>query len=265
MRLVSFNIGIKINNSKEVGEFIKSQKADIVAFQEIIRHFDEKVFDQYKSQFYIHKIIKKDLPFYFFGPQWISDAMRKNGILYRDFNGFIEQGNEIISKFPIINAVNEHYHRDYRYERDWTNFHTQDHPRSVQIVELNVNGKLLQILNLHGLYSKEKIDSKRTINQCKYILNAAKKNNLPTIIVGDFNLLPTTKSIKIINKEFRNLIDEYNIKSTIPEFDHKTELKKGKYVVDYIFVNDKIKVNNFEVIKTNISDHLPLILDFEIR
>jgi endonuclease/exonuclease/phosphatase family metal-dependent hydrolase len=265
MRLISYNIGIKINNSKEVGEFIKEKKADIVAFQEIIRHFDDKVFDQYKSQFHIHEIIKKDLPFYFFGPQWISDGMRKNNKLYRDFNGFIEQGNEIISKFPIINAVNEYYHQDYRYERDWTNFQTEDHPRSIIIVELNVNEKVLQILNLHGLYSKEKRDSEKSIKQCEYILNAAKRKNLPTIIVGDLNLLPTTKSIQIINKEFRNLIDEYKIKSTIPEFDHGTEIKRGEYVVDYIFVNDKIKVNNFEVIETNISDHLPLILDFEIR
>jgi len=31
-----------------------------------------------------------------------------------------------------------------------------------------------------------------------------------------------------------------------------------------LFVNNKIKVNNFRVINTNISDHLPLVLDFDI-
>ena len=95
-----------------------------------------------------------------------------------------------------------------------------------------------------------------------YILEAAKRKNIPTIIVGDFNLFPETKSIGILNKEFKNLIDEYKIKSTRPTFDDGTD--KGNNVVDYIFVNDKIKVNEFGVINTNISDHLPLILDFDI-
>ena len=30
------------------------------------------------------------------------------------------------------------------------------------------------------------------------------------------------------------------------------------------FVNNKIKVKGFRVIETSISDHLPLILDFEV-
>ena len=67
-----------------------------------------------------------------------------------------------------------------------------------------------------------------------------------------------------MDKEFRNLIKEYKIDSTVPDYDHGTELKKGRFVMDYIFVNDKIKVNNFEVFDTSISDHLPLILDFDI-
>jgi endonuclease/exonuclease/phosphatase family metal-dependent hydrolase len=66
----------------------------------------------------------------------------------------------------------------------------------------------------------------------------------------------------MIEKDFRNLIKEYNIKSTRPDF--KDHLDEWNNVVDYIFVDDKIKVNNFEVINTDISDHLPLILDFEI-
>lgn len=264
MKLISFNIGIKIDNSKEIGNFVKSQNPDIVAFQEIVRHFDESVFDMYKSKKHIENIIGKKLPYSFFGPQWIADAMRKNGNTHRDFNGFVEQGNEIITKFPILNATNEFFHKNYSLELEWANFHTEDHPRCVQVIELEVNGKRLQILNLHGLYSRDKKDSEKTINQCKYILKAAKRKNIPTIIVGDFNLLPETESIKIIDKEFRNLVIEHNIKSTVPDHDRGTEYKRGKFVMDYIFVNDKIKVNHFEVIDTNISDHLPLILDFDI-
>lgn len=50
MKLISFNIGIKIDNSKKIGEFIQTQKPDIVAFQEIVRHLDDSVFKMYKSK-----------------------------------------------------------------------------------------------------------------------------------------------------------------------------------------------------------------------
>ena len=59
-----------------------------------------------------------------------------------------------------------------------------------------------------------------------------------------------------------NLIDEYNIKTTRPTFNDG--LDKGDLVCDYIFVNNKIKVNDFKVLDNNVSDHLPLLLDFDI-
>ena len=89
------------------------------------------------------------------------------------------------------------------------------------------------------------------------------RKDIPVIVVGDFNLLPNTESIKILNNELINLIEKYDIKSTRPNFDDG--LDSGNIVCDYIFVNDKIKVNDFKVIKTNISDHLPLLLDFDIK
>src|SRR3989338_1428342 len=124
MKLISFNIGIKIDNSKLVGDFIESQRPDIVCFQEVIRHFDESVFDMYKSKSHIEKIVRKRLPYSFFGPQWIADAMRKHGKMHRDFNGFVEQGNEVLSKFPILSATNEHYYKHYSLEVEWADFYT---------------------------------------------------------------------------------------------------------------------------------------------
>ena len=35
-------------------------------------------------------------------------------------------------------------------------------------------------------------------------------------------------------------------------------------ICDYVFVNNKIKVNDFRVVDSDISDHLPIILDFDI-
>ncbi len=262
MKLINLNIGIKIDNSEKVGEFIKSLDPDFVAFQEIMRHLDESVFDLYKSKSQIEKILWSKFAYSFFGPLYIAKYFEKNGKITRDFGGEIEQGNEIISQYPILDAINEYYYKSYSYDFDRTNFANEDHTRALQVVEFRINNKKLQILNLHGLHSENKQDSERTIKQSEFILNVAKRKNIPTIIVGDFNLLPNTKSIAMLNNEFRNLITEYKISTTRPDFRDNRDV--GNNIVDYIFVNEKIKVNNFEVPHVDISDHFPLILDFEI-
>ena len=66
----------------------------------------------------------------------------------------------------------------------------------------------------------------------------------------------------MINKNFINLIEKYKITSTRPNFDDGRDIWNN--VVDYIFVDDKIRINDFQVLNIDISDHFPLILDFEI-
>lgn len=167
-----------------------------------------------------------------------------------------------MSKFPITSATNEFYYKHYEYMLDWSNWKQEDHGRAVQVVELSVQGQPLQILNVHGIWSKTRQGDERTLAQCKYIALAAQRRNIPTIIAGDFNLAPDSESIQYMNKQFRNLVTEHNVTSTRPDF--KDEIDSGKNVVDYIFVNDKIEVSHFEVIDTDISDHLPLLLEFEL-
>lgn len=263
MKLVSFNIAIFIDNSEEVAKLVDNLNPDILAFQEAVRHFDENVSKEYQSQRFIEAKLKTKLPYSFFGPQWICSVNSKNGEVYRKYGGPIEQGNEIKSKYKIINASNEHYHRSYEISDDRTNFYEEDHARSLQIVELDINGQRVQVLNIHGTYTTDKRDTPRTLKQTKYLLEAAARKKIPTIIVGDFNLLPDTESIRLIGNEYKNLVSEYGIKYTRPNF--KDSREEGNNIVDYIFVSDDIEVTNFGVIETDISDHYPLILEFEIK
>lgn len=262
MKLLNINVGIKIDNTQKIAEFIKKESPDIVALQEVVRHLESSVFTEFRSKSGIEEVVGVDYPNKFFGPLWITDAFRKEGKIHRDFGGLIEQGNEILSKFPMTEAVNEHFYKSYAYAIDWTNWKKEDHGRALETVELNINGKQLQILNLHGIWTEDKKGDERTIRECEFVVKKAKQKNIPTIITGDFNLLPETKSIQLINKEYINLIDKFNIKSTRPDFNDG--LESGKNVVDYVFVSEDIKVNNFKVANTDITDHLPLSLEFEL-
>ena len=78
--------------------------------------------------------------------------------------------------------------------------------------------------------------------------------------------MPNTKSIKMIKEAgYKNLIKDFGIKTTRNKlaWDQFPDEEKQNFA-DYVFVSPEIKVRKFSVPNLEISDHLPLILDFEI-
>jgi len=135
--------------------------------------------------------------------------------------------------------------------------------------KLRIDGKEFWLGNPHGTaYPGDKKDSEIRISQSKTILNSFKEDG-PKIIGGDFNLLRDTRSISILEEVgYRNLISEFNIKSTRNKvawdrFKNDPNFVK-QYDSDFCFVSKEIKVKNFEVPNIEASDHEPLILDFGI-
>ncbi len=259
MKLLNLNIGIKFDNNQDIIDLISKDNYTIVTLQEVMRGIDSTVLDKYNNSNFIK--LKTKFKYNFFGPLWIADHQENNGIVIKDFGGFTEQGNEILSNYQIMKSSNRFYYKEYSIFDDTTNFKREDHPRAIIDTIININEKELQIINVHGIWNENKIGDIRTIEQSKFILSKI-RNDIPCIVVGDFNLLPNTESIKILNSQLINLVEKYDIKSTRPNLDDG--LNKESIVCDYIFVNDKVQVNDFKVLNNNVSDHLPLVLDFEI-
>ena len=262
MKLLNINIGIRIDNAKEISKLIVDQNADFVAMQEVVHHLDESVFEEYRSKRTIEEGVKHLYPYRFFGPLWTANEVRKNGKVTRNFGGRVEQGNEVLSKHPITLEANEFFYKTYGYKNDWTDWEKEDHARALLISEHAVGDKHLRILNIHGIWTADKKGDVRTIKECEFVLKKALESHLPTIVTGDFNLLPNTESIATLNSKLINLTEVYKITSTRPDF--KDHLEAGSNVVDYIFVNDKVRVTDYKVIESNVSDHLPLVLEFEL-
>jgi endonuclease/exonuclease/phosphatase family metal-dependent hydrolase len=77
------------------------------------------------------------------------------------------------------------------------------------------------------------------------------------ILCGDFNLLPNTDSLTILEQGMRNLIKEYPVTSTRSRF-----YEKPDKFADYILVSPEVVVEDFQVLDEAVSDHLPLLLEF---
>ena len=108
----------------------------------------------------------------------------------------------------------------------------------------------------------------------KLILNSMKeinKDNLPVILTGDFNLVKTSVPIQMILKELNDAIDKsvslpYGPDGTSGGFEVKVLPRK----IDFIFINDKVKVLRHGVLSDSFglfypSDHLPVLAEVQVQ
>ena len=149
--------------------------------------------------------------------------------------------------------------------------------RNLQYLRLKINDKILNILNYHGIWIKGagKDDNEFRIEQSAKIIKFVQELGGETILVGDFNLEPDTESVGMIENVLpNNLIKSNNITSTRSSlYESIFEIKVGDQTIknngskfaDYAFVSDSVIVKSFEVPNLQISDHLPLIINFEFK
>lgn len=225
--------------------FLQQEKPDILCLQELI---DLPGGDN------LNYLTKKEIQeITGLGYQFVSPVISYN-YLHRKASF----GNGIISRFPILKSETIFTLGDFQDNFDYLN--QSCNMRNLQHVVVQApDGKKLNLLNHHGYHiPNHKNGNDETLRQTKMIANYAAQLKGPVILSGDFNLSPTSSSIKQINAVLRNLISETRVKTTRTIMTHKTE------VCDYIFVNPAVKVNKFEVSKTIVSDHRALILEFDL-
>lgn len=132
--------------------------------------------------------------------------------------------------------------------------------RVMQYVRLGVDGGSVMVCNLHGLWNRgPKTDSPERLVQAYRIKNFLQGVSGRVVVCGDFNLLPDTESLAVVGEGLRNLVVEYGIMSTRSSF----YSKKWPQFADYVFVSSDVRVKNFEVLQDQVSDHLPLFLEFD--
>jgi endonuclease/exonuclease/phosphatase (EEP) superfamily protein YafD len=136
-----------------------------------------------------------------------------------------------------------------------------DHARNLQYATIAADKGMRTVMNFHGAWipGSNKKDNDDRLLQSNNIARFVKNLSSPYVLVGDFNLLPTTISLKKLEDTgARNLIKEFGITST-----RSSHYKKPERFADYAFVSDGIKVNDFRVLPDEVSDHLAMYLDFE--
>lgn len=140
------------------------------------------------------------------------------------------------------------------------------------VVEME-NKKRIRVCNSHLDCFTSKAREYELRRLMETIEEEQKKENLPLIVMGDFNSKPDSRLIKnlcdgVYGNRKMSAVQEYDkrlyLTSTMSMFKGK---EKGLHI-DYIFVSEELKVNNVEIIRYNLhgkypSDHYPLTAEIE--
>jgi endonuclease/exonuclease/phosphatase family metal-dependent hydrolase len=223
-------------------DFILShQSVDIFCFQEVYHNAPSKISDDDREvHLNIFSELQTALPEHtaFFRP--VVEGVYGIGM-------FVKKTIEVLQE----DEINIYHNPNYR-GRGPT------HSRNLQWLRCQINHHQHTILNVHGLWNGQgKTDSPERIGQSLKIRGFLQSIHTPKILCGDFNLRPDTESVKILEEGMHNLISSYNISST------RTSLyPKEEKFADYVFTSPDIAVNVFEALQDEVSDHSPLLLDF---
>lgn len=115
------------------------------------------------------------------------------------------------------------------------------------------------VKNVHGLWQGSiKTDTEAKVAQSQKILDYnSMSENTKSIICGDFNVRPDTESMRMFDARYDNLITQHGVTST-----RSNAYPKQERYADYILVSKDVTVQDFFVEKVEVSDHLPLVLEF---
>jgi endonuclease/exonuclease/phosphatase family metal-dependent hydrolase len=132
--------------------------------------------------------------------------------------------------------------------------------RDLQLMEFKHLGKTYTVINFHGMWvAKGKGDTHKRIEQSEKLKKIFDESKGARILCGDLNQNADTKSMAILSEGNRNLIQEYKIDSTRSSLYTKSASKSA----DYIIVSQEVEVKDFSALQEEVSDHLPLYLEFE--
>lgn len=265
MKLVSLNL-YRCIVYKPLKAFVLEQAkdTDIFCFQEMMScpKRDAKYIDGQPHLDFLEELQEELTDFnVFYAPMqedyetesdYVGQSSFGLSILARKSMPIAEHGS-----FFILNSFNSFVPGDYA---------TLGH--NVIYIKTSLGDRPLLICSVHGVSEPaNKEDSPNRLKQSQKILDFTTQHDGETIIMGDFNLNPDTKSVKMFEEAgYRNLIKKFDIKNTrgslvkklFPEYEH------GPYgfqpYADYAFVTPGINVESFEVPDVPISDHLPMVL-----
>lgn len=235
LRVMTYNIhhgeGLdgKLDLSR-IAELINRERADIVALQEVDKG--------------VRRTAGRDIP---------AELAALTGLTAVFSNNFPfqggEYGNAVLTRFPIKRWNNHHYKMLRAGEQ-----------RGVLTLRLDVHGRDVVLMNTHIDFRGGDAERWQNIGEIESL--AAELGGAALILCGDFNDTPGSRVHQRLSETFT---DSWATVGVGDGFGFPAD--KPVKRIDYIWVckTGSLKPINAWLTPSDASDHLPLIVEFELR
>ncbi|MEO8721643.1 MAG: endonuclease/exonuclease/phosphatase family protein [Ginsengibacter sp.] len=245
---------------QKIIDLINLYQPDIACFQEMVAGENKKAINYFPD---------------------IRDALKFSDYLYSysvkdDFDKFHHFGIIIFSKFPIlrkqtlINYPNS-YNSTFQFIDILSGKDTfrifNVHLQSLKFSQANLkyldSGKVPSqgnIIESKNIISKIKLGVLKRASQATFIKDELNNSPYPVIICGDFNDVPVSFAYETIGKGLQNafVAKGSGISRTFNSISPTLR-------IDNIFTDTKFKVTQFTNVKSQLSDHFPIVADLKFE
>ncbi len=229
--------------------FIQKLQPDIIFMQEVFDSPREDVEQRFRSTQGIRDTLK--YPYDHFTPAFINAVEV----------GDVVEGLMILSKFPIVENDTFYLYGEYGRRDLQTPDGFRSTPRILQHAVVEYENKKLHLYNIHGIWDEHGDDTPLRLEMAKDILSYIDDAEY-VILGGDFNVQPDTKTIRMIESTFTNVLRGET--ETTFNMKRKENLAFGKAIADMFFVSNNVTVTEKTVHHVDVSDHLPLSIEVEL-
>ncbi|MBR9704762.1 hypothetical protein GOV12_05085 [Candidatus Pacearchaeota archaeon] len=155
---------------------------------------------------------------------------------------------------PIFNSQSNAVFSKIKIRKSKVYFLKKGMKRTVLRVDLEKPNIALIVVHLA-------LGKKTRQSQISELIKIIKKIKKPVVLMGDFNTFGGEKEIKKLLKE-THMKHKFRLTNnqtyTFPSFHPKKRF-------DYVITSKEIKVKKYKVLKIKYSDHLPLLVDIEVK
>jgi endonuclease/exonuclease/phosphatase family metal-dependent hydrolase len=255
MKLIQIN-ALMGRVAPKLVDFIKSEQPDIICMQEVFNSPTDVPLPN--NQFNIGSAVKaaSGLEYEFFAMTESVDVAGHE----------VPFGNAIYSRYPILGHETCACGRVVRHiDNDNSPGLGEHQPRNAQIVKLDIDGQNLIVVNYHGYLARgtgERFGDRFSEENMQKVADGLRKfADQPIILVGDLNVISESQTMRVFDGWLDDLTAKNHTKTTLSPIHRYNE----PVSCDHILVNEQIRVDNFGVKDVVVSDHLPLVMEFEIQ
>jgi len=246
MKLVQLNIwqGRFID---QVNTFLKQEQPDIICLQEV---YNSKLTNPLLPFFGSLERIQAVFPDYyvFFSPTHQMNVLGEP----------VAMGNAILSRLPLSSTetifINGQFHEFT------TSDELQHNTRNLQRVQIMLpDSKQLTVINHHGYWEPNPIGSEITMQKMQLVADIVKSSSKPVIFTGDLNISYVSPAMEPLQALLTDLTQKHQTVTTLSQFGKVKDVP-----CDHICISDGVVEQSFTIKEDLVSDHLPLVLEFDL-